>query len=384
MNLLILGDRKPLNDSDDAFTTFSEAGHHVTFLHGGSASTLLFAVLADETNLVGQIRSIVRERKIDAIYFRVDWFDKLYQKHAQAIFATDFGVPIVFGYHCHTCHPTPLESMSFARADALVLLNEESQGWLESVHGARPTMLMPSLFLPRRKFYDVPLRSKRSAIDGVPHVVIPSNAIRLTNVPATLDPNVPLETYVLERYDYLRLCEQLLRRGVAVSIYGKFNMQGSSDASRVEATYRALADRFAGRLHFPGRVDQRDFSTELSQYDAALLTGYTPHQPVPRFDHMNYQLRFNPVLAARLPSFIPRGTGSYMEREIAETGAGFVVDSIDEIADRLHDDAGMQRASNAAHAAQDRHSFEHYTTALSAFFQQAARSYQNRSSSRAA
>jgi hypothetical protein len=385
MNLLILGDRKPLNDSDDAFATLIEAGHRVTFLHGGATSSLPFAMLADEGSLIEHIRSTVRERKIDVIYFRVDWFDKLYARHAATIFAADFGVPIVFGYHCHTCHRTPLEALSLARADALVLINEESRAWFADAYGiSKPTMLVPSLFLPRRSFYEVPLRSKRSASDGVPHVVIPSNVIRTANVPAKLDPNVPIENYVLDRYDYLRLCEQLLRRGVAVSVYGKFSVQGNTDASAAEAAYRKLAEGFAGRLHFPGRVDQRDFATELSQYDAALLTGFVPYQPVPRFDHMNYQLRLNPVLAARLPSFVPAGTASCMEREIADTRAGFIFESIDEVADRLHDDAAMQRASNAAHAAQDRHSFEHWSPGMADFFGQVVRSHQNRSSARAA
>jgi hypothetical protein len=382
VNILILGDRKPLNDSDLAFATLADAGQ-VTFLYRGAPYPLPFGIAADEANIVSQIKRIVAEKRIDVIYFRVDWFDKLYQAHGREIFDTHFGVPMVFGYHCHTCHRTPLEAFAIENADALVLLNEESQTWIESLHGiAKPTLLVPSLLLPKRAWYDVPLRSKLSATDGLSHVVIPSNAIRTASIPEKLDANVPLENYVLDRYDYLRLCEQLLRRGVAVHIYGKFQVQGGSDGSAAEATYRALADRFSGRLHFPGRVDQRDFATELSQYDAALLTGFVPYQPVPKFDHMNYQVRFNPVLAARLPSFIPAGTTSCGEREIEQTGAGFVFDSIDGLVDTLHDDGALAKASNAAHSAQDRHSAEAWTSMLVDFFAKAVR--RNRSSSKAA
>jgi hypothetical protein len=129
-------------------------------------------------------------------------------------------------------------------------------------------------------------------------------------------------------------------------------------------------------------VDQGDFATELSQYDAALLTGFVPYQPVPKFDHMNYQVRFNPVLAARLPAFIPAGTTSCGEREIRETRAGFVFDSIDSLVDTLHDAGQLARASNAAHSAQDRHSAEAWTPTLVEFFAKVIR--RNRSSSKAA
>ena len=292
-------------------------------------------------------------------------------------------MPIVFGYHCHTCHRTEHEAFAIANCDALVLLNEESQLWIESLYGvSNQTALIPSLLLPNRAWYDVPLKSKLSAHDGLRHVVIPSNAIRIASFPEKLDANVPLENYVLDRYDYLRLCEQLLRRGVAVHIYGKFQVQGSSDGSAAEVAYRQLAERFSGRLHFSGRVDQRDFATELSQYDAALLTGFVPYQPVPKFDHMNYQVRFNPVLAARLPAFIPAGTTSCGEREIAQAGAGFVFESIDGLVDTLHDDGALAKASNAAHSAQDRHCAEAWMPTLVEFFAKVIR--RNRSSSRAA
>ena len=385
MNILILGDRKPLNDSDHAFDAFAGAGHAVTFLHRGHSYPHAFGVVIDEADAIGHLRKLVRERAVDVIYFRVDWFDKLYQQHGRAILASDFGVPIVFGYHCHTAHRTELEASSIARADALMLLNGESQRWIESLYDIRkPTLLVPSLLLPRRAWYDVPLLPKKSAVDGVPHVVIPSNAIRLAGVPDVLDPNVPVENHVIDRYDYLRLIEQLVRRGVHVHLYGKFFGQGRRDAAAVEATYRTIDERFAGRLHFEGRVDQRAFATELSQYDGALLTGFVPHQPVPRFDHMNYQVRFNPVLAARIPSFIPAGTTSCGEREIRETGAGFVFESFEELVTIARDDGRLAAASNAAHDAQARHSFEAWIEPTVDFFAGVVARYRNRWSSRAA
>jgi hypothetical protein len=385
MNLLILGDRKPLNDSDLSFACFAEASHDVTFLYRGAPYPLPFGVAVDETNVVDQIRSIVRSRKIDILYFRVDWFDKLYTQHGEAILNADFGVPMVFGYHCHTCQRTRLESLAIERADALVLLNPESQAWIEQLYGVhKPTMLMPSLLLPRRAWYDVPLKGKKSGYDHTPHVVIPSNAIRLAGVPERLDPAVPIENYVIDRYDYYRLTEQLARRGVAVHLYGKFQVQGGTDASVIEAVYRDLAKRYPGFIHFEGRVDQREFATELSQYDGALLTGFVPYQPVPKFDHMNYQVRFNPVLAARLPSFVPAGTTSCGEREVHQSGAGTIFGSIDQLVAQLGNQRLLFSAGQAAHAAQERHSFEPWVEPLCKFFAGVKAAGRIRSSSRAA
>lgn len=380
MNLLILGDRKPLNDSDHAFAALAEGGlHSITFLHRGYNFPFEFGVVIDEADPVAHIRAVVEEREIDAIYFRVDWFDKLYQQHGRAILEADFGVPIVFGYHCHTCQRTELEQFAIERADALMLLNREGRSWIENLYGvSKPTLLVPSLLLPRRSWYDVPLMPKRSAIDGEPHLVIPSSAIRVAAVPETLDPNVPVENYVLDRYDYLRLIEQIVRRGVHVHLFGKFQVYGGADASATEAAYRSLAAKYDGRVHFEGRVDQRDFATALSAFDGALLTGFVPHQPVPRFDHMNYQVRFNPVLAARIPSFIPAGTTSCGEREIRTTGAGFVFDSFDALVAIARDDGKLMAASNAAHAAQQRHSAEAWAEPTMSFLANVVAGYRNR------
>ena len=385
MNILLLGDRKPLNDSDHAFAAFVEAGHDVTFLHRGYNYPFDFGLVIDDADPVGHIRRVVRERNVEVINFRVDWFDRLYQHRGREILDADFGVPLVFGYHCHTCQRTDLEAHAIARADALLLLNAESKAWLESLYGTRkPTLLVPSLLLPRRDWYDVPLLPKRSASDGAPHLVIPSAAIRCAAVPATLDANVPIENYVLDRYDYLRLIEQVVGRGVHVHLYGKFAVYGGADASETERAYRALAVRSEGRLHFEGRVDQKEFATALSQYDGALLTGFVPHQPVPRFDHMNYQVRFNPVLAARVPAFVPAGTTSCGERELRSSGAGFVFESIDELVAIARDAGRLSAASEAARVAQDRHSAEAWIAPITTFLADVSARFRNRCSSAAA
>lgn len=385
MNLLIIGDRKPLNDSDLSFAAIREAGHDVTFLYRGPEYPFEFGIAVDDSRPLEQIAQIVREKQIDAIYFRVDWFDKLYTLHGRAIMETDFGVPIIFGYHCHTCHRTDLEAHSFEQADALVLLNQESKLWFNRLYGTdKPTMLMPSLLFPRRAWYDVPTKPKLSMADGKRHLVIPSNVIRCASVPAKLDPAVPIENYVIDRYDYLRLIEQLAKRGIIVHVYGKFVVQGGGDASDTERAYRAIANQYPGRVYFDGRVDQRDFATELSQYDGALLTGFVPYQPVPKFDHMNYQVRFNPVLAAGLPSFIPAGTTSCGERELKISGAGFVFTSFEHVVDLLANERKLRSASESARQLQGRHSMEPWVAPLMEFFAEVVERFQNRSSSQAA
>ncbi len=385
MNLLIIGDRKPLNDSDLALSVFRDAGHDTTFLYRGPEYPLDFGIPVEEGRVIDQIGEIVSSKSIDVIYFRVDWFDKLYTLHGRAILDADFGVPIVFGYHCHTCCPTDFEAHSFANADALILLNAESQGWFESRYAIQqPTRCVPSLFLPKKDWYDVPLASKLSKADGRRHVVIPSNVLRVAAVPEKLDPAVPIESAIIDRYDYVRLIEQLAKRELIVHVYGKFAAHNGQMIEQVERAYRALASQYPTRVHFHGRVDQAAFATELSQYDAALLTGYVPYQPVPKFDHMNYQIRMNPVLAARLPMLIASGTGAWTERELKRSGAGFVFNSFENLAETLKNEKKLLAASEAAVQLQASHNAEAWVEPMTSFFAVVVESYQNRSSSQAA
>ena len=66
---------------------------------------------------------------------------------------------------------------------------------------------------------------------------------------------------------------------------------------------------------------------------------------------------------------MPAETTSCGEREFRASGAGFVFDSFDELATIVRDDGLLAAAAvNAAHDAQERHSFEAWIDPIVSFF----------------
>ncbi|MDY6986512.1 MAG: glycosyltransferase [Thermodesulfobacteriota bacterium] len=375
MNIIILGDRKVHVGGDLGYPTLEDLGHNYVYLYHGEEYPSKSGVPLDSHALESQIQQLVSQHDIDILYFRADWFDVMFREEAGRIFSLDLGIPKVVGYHCHTAHPNEIEKLVFSHADGYVLLNQESLTHFSATYGIlKPHFLMPSLLLPPKSWYECPKLPKRSAADGQIHCAIPSAAIRLSGPPIEKHPLVPIENYLYDRYDYSQIIQQLSHQNIHVHVYGRFVQFPSGYSSQVERIYRTF-EAMGPYIHFEGTTSTEDFSTALSQYDFAILTGFYPRQIVPWFDHMNYQLRFNSVLAAGLPIFVAAGTSSALEREILASHAGFVFETFDDLKAEASDRNFMESATEAVFRLQERHSFEAWAAPLVQFFNQVKEDY---------
>lgn len=370
-NILIIGSRKPKNGMDLGYPAFETLGHDYVYLYEGEEYPYQAGIEINRGDIASQLISIVSQYKIHILYFRADWYDSIYKEEARRVFAHNLGVPKVFGYHCHTAYPNELEKFVFSRADAFVLLNEEALTYFSETYGiSKPYFLMPSLLLPPLSWYDqFEKLPKLSESDHEIHCVIPSAAIRLSGLPSEKHSLVPIENYLCDRYDYYQIVQQLAGKQIHVHMYGEFVKFPSGYARDVEQVYRDL-EASSPYIHLTGTLAEEEFTMALSQYDFAILTGFLPSQIVPRFDHMNYQGRLNSVLAAGLPVFVARGTTAALEREISETGAGFVFDTFEDLKARASAPEFMHFATKATVGLKERHSFESWVAPLCSFFQE--------------
>lgn len=316
------------------------------------------------------IRQIVVEHEINILYLRGDWFDRTIADLGVEIFSYDYGIPKVFGYHCHTGLPNDTERFMFAQADGLVLLNEESYDYFQSVYGISvPYVLVPSLYFPNHAWYNHPRREKLSGSLGGMHCVIPTAVIRLSHIPRKRHPLVPFNNYIFDRYDYYQLVQQLARQEIHVYTYGRFREHLKGYSEQVESIYRDL-EKHSPYIKFMGLVSPDTFQAEISQYDFTIFTGYQPGQVVPVFEHMNYQVRFNPALAAQLPIMVAQGTGNALEREVREKGVGYVFTSFEDLKARVSTGDFLARTTELCRNAQNEHSNERWMPELIRFFQE--------------
>jgi hypothetical protein len=371
MNILIMGSRKTQNAADLGYPAIKASGHNYVYLYKGDEYPYEGGIQVDRGNIEKQVHQIISQHDIDVLFFRAEWFDAMYQEEARCVFSLNLGIPRIFGYHCHTSYPTELEKFVFSQADAFVLLNKEALTYFSETYGvSKPYFLMPSLFLPPRSWYDRWRRlPKLSASDGEIHCVIPSAAIRLSGLPNERHQLVPMENYLCDRYDYYQIVQKLAESQIHVHVYGQFVNFSSGYSSEVDQVYRDL-EASSPYIHFEEKLAEAEFTMALSQYDFAILTGFLPRQIVPKFDHMNYQLRFNSVLAAGLPIFVAQGTSAALEREISSSGAGLVFDTFENLKIKASDPEFMHSATEAAISLHERHSFEAWVNPLVKFFQQ--------------
>jgi hypothetical protein len=294
----------------------------------------------------GSVAAAVREHASELIFFKTDWFDPVFKNLGKAILERSYGVPLVFGYHCHVCgaHENELERLAFTHANGLVLLNKR---WYNETE-----------FLP--------LISEQ---DETPHIVIPSYVFRFQSDLDRFNAGQLSASQIPgNRYDYFRIAHELTERGIHVHLFGQPDRRPENSHPGTLGVYRSTEERcpffhLEGLFNGPGV----EFNQKLSQYDACVPVGFLPGR-TERFEHMNYQLRMNPTLAAGLPMLVAKGTGYWLENEIGMSGAGLVYESFDEVLSFLQDRAALGRASQAAIRLQERHSFDYWIDPLMRFF----------------
>lgn len=380
-NILIIGDSKPQSDSDQSFNIFTQYGYDFCFLNLGKTSSQLKSKRLNPYRFIRQIQNLIIKKNITVIYLRADWFDAVFLYYAKAICSFNFGIPLIVGYHCHTAKKNNLEKFVLENADAHIFINNESQEYFHDIYDlCQPFFIVPSLFLPNLEWYDIRLKEKLSDKDGEIHCVIPTSAIRIATPPMKQHDKIHIENYLYDRYDYYQIIKKLIREKIHVHIYGNFKAPLKGYSKITEEIYRILKNNEFGEFfHIEGFYKKNDFNSELSKYDFAIFTGFIPNQEVPPFEHMNYQVRFNPTLAAELPVFMAANTGGAMEGELNKHGQGYIFHSITDITKVACDSEKMSAMKIKCKKAQKFHSNDYWMPKMLTFFKKIAEEYSSSS-----
>lgn len=326
-SLLVVGNRRNANDADNALGQLAPFFSSFCFLYEGA--------ILEEGWAVPFSRRWVKKNsgKWDILYFRADWFDSLLQKKI-IFWIIDVIKPqkVVFGYHCHLCANNGPEADMFERADALVLLNDQSENYFTAKYTGcerKPIFNLRSLYLPARKFYgNYPSDAMMREISGNANICLSGSTNRLGSLPVKQNRIVPDLMYAHNRYDYFRMLRIL---GTAprlnIEVFGMFPSEHGIDGERVRQLYRESCPRVA----FRGRLSGADFSAALSVNHASLLAGFLPREVPPPFENMNYQLRYNTLISCGVLPVISAGVAKIHEEEIRETGYGLIVETMDDL-----------------------------------------------------
>jgi len=382
MKILIIGDSKPANNSDELFNMLAKNCVEYIWLYGfwkPKISLIGSSYKISTINPIRQIQEIISKHRIELIFIRGDWFDDIFLRYIKYIVRSDFKIPIIVGYHCHTAMITEIENEIFLNGDAFILLNKYSKEHF-SVHfpiSDKPIFLMDSLYFPNFDYYkNQETKIKLSRDDGEPHCVIASAVIRISGLPnSTLNENIHHENYIIDRYDYYQIAKLLASNNIHVHIYGKFQGQDGLCNDNVKLVYLKLQNEYQKYIHFEGFYDSSDFATELSKYDFTIMNGMLPNQIVPPFEHMNYQVRMNPLLAAKLPIFVAKNTYKYLEDEINKKGIGIVFKDVSDVLQAIRNYEMMIDISKNIEKVQYYHSNDYWAPKLKTFFYDVINTY---------
>ena len=369
-NILVIGDSNKSNRSDKAFNLYSKYGLNVTYLSPkrstdfkGESHTL------SPFYLDAKINKIVKNNNISLIYLRGDWFDNTILIYADKIISLTLNIPIVFGYHCHTAMLTATEKKIIENADGLILLNKQAEEHFKNCCNISniPVLNVPSLFFPNKSFYNE-FKDVSLIDDNYIHCVIPTGVIRLSSIPKKFDKNIHYENFLFERYDYYNVIKNLVMRGIKVHLYGDFHDHGENNMT--EAVYKKLSHEFEGMIFFHGFYRGNNFVNEISKYHFTVMTGLVPNSIAPPFEHMNYQVRLNVILAARVPVFVAKGTYGYMEDLINKEKIGSVFDSFDHLSHLVKNSKKMKNYRSNIEKVLIKHSNEYWVPKIAQFLKQ--------------
>jgi hypothetical protein len=368
MNLLIISDSKTINNVDESFNLFKNTFKEYYYLCTKALNSNLNSIEIIQDNFEAQLKDIIISKKINVIYLRTDWFFETFKIYSSSIIKIKekLNVPFILGYHCHTAKLNHHEITTFTNADGFVLINQESLNYFQKYFclDKKNVFLMDSIYLPKNEWYKKDLKNKLSKQDGKLHCVIPSSVLRISALPSKIDPYVAVENYILDRYDYLQIIQKIASERIHVHLYGEFVEYGIGKSKRIELIYKKYCN--SPYIHYEGNPPSEEFIKEISQYDFCILNGFLPNQIVPEFDQMNYQIRFQSVLAAELPIAVAKNTAKSFEKIIERSKIGIIFNNFSELNNFKFSDKIEIFKSNIIQE-QIKHSFEYYVSSLSIF-----------------
>ena len=295
----------------------------------------------------------IRRVRPDVIYALLNWQAVPFAHH---VLTENPGIPFV--WHFKEGPFICLEKGTwaelidlYARADGRIYTSPEMAAWFDTV---LPPAALGGLSLvldgdlPKREWF-LDARSPRiSAVDGELHTVVPGRPIGLH--PWSVG--------------------ELADAGIHLHFYGDFT-HGQWRAWIEKA--RRLAPR---HLHLHPNVDQENWVTEFSRYDAGWLHVFSSENAGDirraNWDDLNYPARLPTLVAAGLPLLQHDNRGAIVATQslVRELDIGIFFSETAELPALLRDQASMSRLRANVWAQREQFSFDSHADRLVDFFRE--------------
>ena len=298
-------------------------------------------------------RAAVRRVQPDVIYALLNWQAVPF---AHEVLTNNPGVPFV--WHFKEGPFICLEKGTwnelidlYTRADGRIYSSPEMGDWFETVVPGIGN-LGPSLVLdgdlPKRDWFTAPPSPRLSDADGQLHTVVPGRPIGLH--PHTVG--------------------ELAAEGVHLHFYGDFT----------HGQWKAWIEKARGiapaHLHLHANVDQEDWVTEFSQYDAGWLHFFQSENAGDirraNWDDLNYPARIATLAVAGLPLLQGDNTGAIVATQTLarERNLGLFFRDMAELGAQLRDRARLDQIRANVWRQCETFTFDHHADRLIAFFRE--------------
>lgn len=304
-------------------------------------------------------RESVRKLKPDLIYALLNWITVPF---AHKILSHNPGVPFIWHFK-----EGPFDCLAngtwsqlidlYTRSDGQIFLNQETRDWFaRTVPGIdeQRCVLVLDGDLPKREWFTDEQAPSLSEQDGKIHTVIPGGLHGFSPV----------------------FIGQLARQNIHLHFYGDFYRNFYHNI--VEEALQVAPEH----LHMHQQVEQSQWVTEFSQYDAGWLHIHQSdnagdlHRA--SWEDLNYPARLSTLAAAGLPSIQYDNSGSIVATQtLAQTlGTGIFFTDAEELATQLQDQARLRRLRQQTWLQREQFTFDYHADKLLAFFQQVINSKQ--------
>lgn len=305
-------------------------------------------------------REAIQRIQPDIIYALLNWQAVPF---AHEVLMATQGIPFVWHFKegpfiCLEKGTWPALIDLYQYADGQVFVSPEMRDWFDTIlpglSGSKPTLMLDG-DLPKRDWFIQERSQRLSELDGEIHTVVPGR-------PIGLHPERVVE---------------LSQQGIHLHFYGDFTH--GQWREWIDRT-RALAP---GYLHLHGNVDQRNWVTEFSQYDAGWLhffkSGNGGEIRRANWDDLNYPARMATLAVAGLPMIQQDNEGAVVATQAftAQMGNGLFFTDIEHLATQLRDASQMAAIRERTWAQRHLFTFDHHVPRLVAFFHEVRQSARN-------
>ncbi|MBA2701525.1 MAG: glycosyltransferase family 2 protein [Chloroflexi bacterium] len=296
-------------------------------------------------------RAAVEELQPDVIYSLLNWQTVPF---AHEVLTDNPGIPFVWHIKESPQHCMAEGSWNelvdlTLRSDGQIYSSPETREWFETVlpvtRQSAHSMILDG-DLPKREWFARPRSKRLSDIDGEIHTVVPG---RLMGVEPSM-------------------VGELAAQGIHVHFYGNIFQSGArpwiEDA-------QARAGRF---LHLHPNVDQREWVTELSKYDAGWLHLFKSENGgdlrIAKWEDLNYPARIATLASAGLPLLQLRNSGARvaMQTLAQDLDIGVFFSDAEDLSAQLHEPGLLDGRRTNFWRERDRFTFDAHADELVEFF----------------